>query len=64
MCGAECGNGAAASPAFRHDRGTIASLEKNLQVLSQRLKKASELQITSAQIIAKQAETLKQRENR
>ena len=40
----------------------IASLEKSLQALSQRLKKASELQITSAQIIAKQAETLKQQE--
>lgn len=40
----------------------IASLEKNLQALSQRLKKASELQITSAQIIAKQAETLTQQE--
>ena len=40
----------------------IASLEKNLQALLQRLKKASELQISSAQIIAKQAETLKQQE--
>ena len=40
----------------------IVSLEKNSQLLLQRLKKSSELQVTSAAIITKQAETLAQQE--